>query len=61
MFFLKLNLIMNLIRVELLLLRPLKMGRNFVFGCVLAFFFFFFHAKSVTTINNRTGLNDISY
>ena len=42
MFFFKLNLIMNLIRVELLLLRPLKMGRNFVFGCVLAFFFFFF-------------------
>ena len=35
-----------------LLLRPLKMRRNFVFGCVLVFLFVF-DAKSGTT--NSTG------
>ena len=41
--------------------RPMKMGRNFVFGCVYVFFLFVFHAKSATTNNNRTELSVISY
>ena len=41
------------------LLRPLKMGKNFVFGCSLVFLFVC-HAKSGTKNNERTGLNDIS-
>ena len=36
------------------LFRPLKMGRNFVFGRVC-----FFNAKSGTPNNDRTGLSDI--
>ena len=39
-----------------MLFRPLKMGRNFVFGSVLVFFVF--HAKSATTNNHPTGLRD---
>ena len=35
-------------------------GGNFVFGCVLVFSFCFL-VKSGTTINHRTGLNDILY
>ena len=57
--------------------RPLKMRRNFVFGCVLVFvptiengeefvfgcfsFFSFFSTQNPTTNNHRTGLSDISY
>ena len=33
------------------------MGRNVVVGCLL--FFFFFHAKSGTTYNHRTGWIEI--
>ena len=46
-----------------LLFRPLKTGKNFVFGCILVFFLFFvvFRAKSVTTNNHRKVSNDISY
>ena len=45
-----------------LLFRPLKMERNFVFGCVLIFLLLFvFHAKPVNKKNNRTGLRDLSY
>ena len=41
---------------------PLKIGRNFQFGCALIFFFFFvFHVKSGNTINHRNVLSDISY
>ena len=36
------------------------MGRNFVFGYILVFFFVF-HAKSGTTNINRNGSSDISY
>ena len=43
------------------LFRPLKMERNFVFGCVLVFFCFVFHAKPGTINNDRTGLSDILY
>ena len=40
--------------------RPFKMGRNFVFGCVLVFFLFYlFHAKLASTNNHRTELSDI--
>ena len=38
------------------LFRPLKMGRNLEFGCVIVFSFCF-HAKSATTNNHRTGLS----
>ena len=41
------------------LIRPLKMGRRFVFGCFS--FFFIFGEKSGTTNNDRTGLSDILY
>ena len=47
-----------------LLFRQLKMVRKFLFGSVLvfsfSFFSFFFHAKSVTTNNDWTGLRYIS-
>ena len=46
------------ISVANVIVRPLKKGRNFVFGCVLVFFAF---AKSDTTKNHRTGLSDISH
>ena len=37
------------------LFRSLKMGMNFVFGCVSVFFLFFeLHTKSATTNNHRT-------
>ena len=42
--------------VTQLLFRPLKMGRNFVFWCVLVF-----NAKRGTTNNDRTGLSNISF
>ena len=42
-----------------LLFRSLKIGRNFVFGCVLVFFIF--HEKSGSTNTNWTGLSDISF
>ena len=42
------------------LFRPLKKGKNFVFGGGLIFFFFFvFHAKSCTTNNHRKISSDI--
>ena len=40
--------------------RLLKMRKNFVFGCVLVFFPFFFHAKSGTTNNYRTDKKSLS-
>ena len=38
-----------------------KMGKNFVFGCVLVFsIIFVFHAKSSIIINHLIGSNDIA-
>ena len=36
-------------------------GGDFVFGCVLVFLLFVFHAKSGTADNHRNGLSDVSY
>ena len=47
--------------LKVFLLRPLKLSRNFVFGCISVFLFFIFHAKSATTNNLRIDLSDISY
>ena len=43
----------NLFDFLVVFFRPLKMGRNFVYGFVLVFFV---HGKSSTTNNHRTGL-----
>ena len=45
---------------NVLLFRPLKMGRTFVFGCVF-FLLFVFHAKSGTIKNDRTGLSEYHF
>ena len=42
------------------LFRPLKIGRNFLFGCV-SVFSFFPHAKLVATNSHQRELSDISY
>ena len=38
-----------------------KMRRNFVYGCVLDFSFFVFHAKSATINIHHRELSDIFY
>ena len=46
--------------IDLIVVTPIKMGRNFGFVC-FKFFIFVFYAKSATTKNHWTGLNDISH
>ena len=48
----------NWLKLPPILFQPLKMGRNFVFGCVIVFS----TQNQVPQINNhRTWLSDISY
>ena len=43
-----------------ILFRPLKIGRNFVFG-YFSFFCFLFSTQNQVRNNHRTGMSDILY